>query len=305
MTIDVNEFTSNSDGLNLILPNQIERGAVTINPLNQMKAMVEIQDTDENTLISFEDDFYIGESTFSFESQKYDGAVKFKIDKAPINMKGGKRETTMTLDFQVWEDQNLLMLKYFDQVYKLYKNLSKSEGFYIKIYVEGHEIFKSKNELKDEIFEGITTILHYTHHCRQLCKILKRDVCFDNSVYFTSEEHQQVYETIQKYENVILTDEFTSELTVQSEKFEPLEIFNSEVFTLERGEEITIDNVFNQKISMIIFVQHIFSKVKTTTIYNGKNTLHSYNLKLDNADRSGSYTRTTSFSPRGNTLNHT
>ena len=140
VTFDVNEFSSSSDGLNLILPQKVAKGSITLAPHSKMKAIVEIQDSDENTLISFEDDFYIGDSTFSFESKKYDGLIKFKIDKAPIVTNDGKRETTMTLDFQVWQDQSLLMLKHFDQAYKLYKNLSKSNVFYIKIYADGHQI---------------------------------------------------------------------------------------------------------------------------------------------------------------------
>jgi ribosomal protein L37AE/L43A len=302
VTFEVNEFTSNSDGLNLILPQKVANGRVTLDPSTKIKATVEIQDSDENTLISLEDNLFIGDSTFSFESQKYDGLVKFKIDKAPILAKEDRRETTMILNFQVWQNQDLLILKYFDQAYKLYKNLSKSDRFFVKIYVDGNEIFKSKNKVNDELFEGILTILHYTHHCRELCKILRLNICFDSTVYFIAEEHQQIYETVQKYEDIILTNKFTSEIAVQTEELQPLEIFNKGIFSIERGEEIKIDNIFNQKVSMIIFVQHIFSKVRTTTTYKGKNIFHSYNLKLDNSDQLGSYTRTTSLRPKYKTL---
>ncbi|WP_372545109.1 hypothetical protein [Acinetobacter pittii] len=302
VTFGVNEFTSNSEGLNLILPQKVANGRVTLDPLTKIKATVEIQNSDENTLISLEDNLFIGDSTFSFESQKYDGLVKFKIDKAPILVKDDRRETAMILNFQVWQNQDLLRLKYFDQAYKLYKNLSKSDCFFVKIYVDGHEIFKSKNKVNDELFEGILTILHYTHHCRELCKILRLNICFDSTVYFTSEEHQQIYETSQKYKDVTLTDEFTSEIIVQAEELHPLEMFTG-TFTIEQCEEIKIDNIFNQKVSMIIFVQHIFSKVKTTTTYKGKDIFYSYSLKLDNSDQSGSYNRTTSLIPKHKTLN--
>ena len=302
VTFGVNEFTSNSEGLNLILPQKVANGRVTLDPLTKIKATVEIQNSDENTLISLEDNLFIGDSTFSFESQKYDGLVKFKIDKAPILVKDDRRETAMILNFQVWQNQDLLRLKYFDHAYKLYKNLSKSDCFFVKIYVDGHEIFKSKNKVNDELFEGILTILHYTHHCRELCKILRLNICFDSTVYFTSEEHQQIYETSQKYKDVTLTDEFTSEIIVQAEELHPLEMFTG-TFTIEQCEEIKIDNIFNQKVSMIIFVQHIFSKVKTTTTYKGKDIFYSYSLKLDNSDQSGSYNRTTSLIPKHKTLN--
>ncbi|MEG2079907.1 hypothetical protein [Chryseobacterium sp.] len=302
VTFDVNEFSSSSDGLNLILPQKVAKGSITLAPHSKMKAIVEIQDSDENTLISFEDDFYIGDSTFSFESKKYDGLIKFKIDKAPIVTNDGKRETTMTLDFQVWQDQSLLMLKHFDQAYKLYKNLSKSNVFYIKIYADGHQIFKSQNETKDDFFQGIFTILNYTHHCRQLCKILRQDICFDSTVYFTAEEHQQIHNAVQEYENVTLNDAFISEITVQSERFEPVEVFSSGILKTEFGVEIKIDNLFNQKISNIIYIQHIFASVKTIATYKGKDGLHIYKVKLDNTDLSGVYTRTTSLTPTHNTL---
>ncbi|NUF30769.1 hypothetical protein HUN28_11260, partial [Acinetobacter oleivorans] len=139
-------------------------------------------------------------------------------------------------------------------------------------------------------------------HCRELCKILGLNICFDSTVYFTSEEHQQIYETSQKYKDVTLTDEFTSEIIVQAEELHPVEVFTG-TFTIEQCEEIKIDNIFNQKVSMIIFVQHIFSKVKTTTTYKGKDIFYSYSLKLDNSDQLGSYNRTTSLIPKHKTLN--
>lgn len=70
VTFDVNEFTTNSDGLNLIFPKNMVQGAVTLNPTNKKDALIEIQDSDNNTLISFEDIISIGCSTFSFNSEK-------------------------------------------------------------------------------------------------------------------------------------------------------------------------------------------------------------------------------------------
>lgn len=298
VTFVVNEFTSNSDGLNIILPHSIASGAVTINPVKIMKATVEIQDSDENTILSFEDDFHIGDSTFSFESQKYDGLVKFKIDKAPIITKGDKRETNITLDFQVWQDKNLLRLKYFDQAYNLYNFFAKSDGFFIKIYVDGDEIFKSKNYAKDQFFQDIFTILNYTHHCRQLCKILKQDICFNSAVYFSAEEHQQILNAIQNYEDFTLTDKFKSSFTVQSEQlFESTEIFSGCVLRVEQRKEVKIDNIFNQKISKVIFLSHEFSNVKANVTHEQKNGLQSYTVYLDNSDKLGVYSRTTSVTP--------
>jgi hypothetical protein len=298
VTFDVNEFTTNSDGLNLILPKNLVKGAVTLSPTNQKKALIELQDSDENTLISFEDFISIGSTTFSFNCEKYDGLVSLTIDKSPFVSSRQKRETTMTLNFKVWDGSNLLTLKYFDQIHKLYKQLYKSNGFYIKIFIDGHEIFWSKNDVKDELFQGVYSILSYTNNCRLLCQILKLNVNFSNGVLFTAEEHQQIYDAVENYKDTTVKDEFISNFIAErSGDFIPSEEFMGGVLRVEREENIEILNLFDQKISQKVFVQHVFSNVKGKTIYTKQNQIHVYNITLDNKDKSGMYTRTTSLTP--------
>lgn len=296
VTFDVNEFTTNSDGLNLIFPKNIVQGAITISPTNKKEAIIEIQDLNSNTLISFEDIIYFGNSTFSFHSEKYDGLLGLTIDKASFTSKSQKRETTFTLNFKVWDGFDLQSLKYFDQVHKLYKQLFNSKCFYIKIFFEGQEVFSSKNEVKDEIFQGLYAVLSYTYHCRLLCQILKKNINFKSEIYFSADEHQQVYDAVEEYKDITSNDAFTSSFTVLChEENISSDVFSSGQISYQKEENLEIDNMFDEHISQNIFVQHVFSKVKAKAICTKQDQLYQYKITLDNADRSGFYKRTTTL----------
>lgn len=299
VTFNVNEFTTNSDGLNLIMPSKMAKGAVTLGPTNRIKALIEIQDLDNNLLISFEDFMSIGTSSFSFKSEKYDGLIGLIIDKASFASKSQRRETNLNLNFKIWNDLDLKSLKYFDQVFKFYKQLLKSKTFYIKIFVQGLEVFSSKNEIKDDLIQGIYTVLSYTHHCRLLCQILKINVNFKSEVYFSAEEHQQVYDAVEKLKDITLNDTFTSSFTLLSPE-EHLSfdlLISSGPLSYEQGEVVEIDNMFSTHISQNVFVQHLFLNVKAEVKCTKQDQLYQYLVMLDNADRSGLYKRTTSLIP--------
>lgn len=296
VTFNVNEFTTNSEGLNLIMPNQSVKGAVTLGPTNKIKALIEIQDSESNSLISFEDFISIGQSTFSFSSKKYDGLVSLIIDKAPITSKSQRRETTLNLNFKIWDGFDLTKLKYFDQVHKFYKQLLNSKCFHIKIFFEGHEIYTSKNEVKDEIFQGLYAVLSYTYHYRLLCQILKKNINFKSEIYFSAEEHQQVYDAVEEYKDITSNDTFTSSFTVLChEENISSGVFSSGQISYQKEEILEIDNLFDEHISQNVFVQHVFSKVKAKAICTKQDQLYQYKITLDNADRSGFYKRTTTL----------
>jgi len=298
VTFDVNEFTTNSDGLNLIIPNKIAKGAITLGPTNRIKALIEIQDPNNNVLISFEDFMSIGTSSFSFKSEKYDGLIGLTIDKASYVSKSQRRETTLNLNFKIWDGFNLTTLKYFDQVHKLYKQLLNSNYFYIKFFFEGQEVFTSKNEVKDEIFQGLYAILSYTYHCRLLCQILKKNINFKSEVYFSAEEHQQIHDAVENFKDISLNDKFTASFTMVSQEGDlTSEVFSSEVLIYEKEDIIEIDNLFDKKISQKVFVQHIFSKVKAKSICTKQDLNYQYDITLDNADRSGVYKWSTTLAP--------
>lgn len=296
VTFNVNQFTTNSDGLNLIMPNKMAKGAVTLGPTNRIKALIEIQDADNNVLISFEDFMSIGTSSFSFKSEKYDGLIGLTIDKASFVSKSQRRETTLNLNFKIWDGFNLTTLKYFDQVHKLYKRLLNSNYFYIKIFFEGQQVFTSKNEMKDEIFQGLYAVLSYTYHCRLLCQILKKNINFKSEIYFSAEEHQQVYDAVEEYKDITSNDTFTSSFTVLChEENISSDVFSSGQISYQKEEILEIDNLFGEQISQNVFVQHVFSKVKAKAICTKQDQLYQYKITLDNADRSGFYKRTTTL----------
>lgn len=294
VSFDVTELTSNSDGLNLILPQNMEVGKVTLNPLNKKQAIVEIQDSDDNTLISFEDLISIGKSSFSFESHKFNGLIKLNIDKAKFLDKSQKTDTTLTLDYKLWDEQNLLTLKYFEQVYKIYKKLANSNEFRIKIYIDGLEVFSAKNEIQDEFRSNLFSILSYTYHCRILCQILKIDAFFKSDVLFTSDEHQSIYDAIVELEDITTNESLTCTFSLHREDYaSPEDFSNAEELAFEREYNIRINNIFNKNITTSVFIRHTFFKVKTRITYIKTEQYHTYKIELTNSDNFGTYKRTT------------
>ena len=171
-----------------------------------------------------------------------------------------------------------------------------SKCFYIKIFFEGQEVFSSKNEVKDEIFQGLYAVLSYTYHCRLLCQILKKNINFKSEIYFSADEHQQVYDAVEEYKDITSNDAFTSSFTVLChEENISSDVFSSGQISYQKEENLEIDNMFDEHISQNIFVQHVFSKVKAKAICTKQDQLYQYKITLDNADRSGFYKRTTTL----------
>jgi hypothetical protein len=293
-TFNISTITSNSEGLNILFPPNLKDGFVTVNQENKLKAFVEILDSNDNNIIDFEDFIRIGKSSFSFNSSKFEGLLSLKIDKAPLHKRSQRKDTTLFLDYKIWDNQNILSLKYFDQIYKIYKRIIDKSEFYLKIYINGSIAYSTKYEFKDENLRSLFSLLSYTYHSRILSEILDLNINFTSECPFTSDEHQAIYDTILAIENKNTNEGFTCSYIIKSYDYVPLEkISSGESVSLINECTVNISNIFGVSIKQKVFVQYEFFNVETNVNYEMDDDFHKYIFKFNNLNKNGTMKRTT------------
>ncbi|WP_336034086.1 hypothetical protein [Acinetobacter bereziniae] len=303
VTFNITELSSNSIGLNNIFPQTNMLGTVTINPQKDLKANIEILDSNDNILVEFENNLYIGETSFSFKSEKFDGLLSLIIDKANFKNEVSREETTILLNYKIWDSHDLQSLKYFTQIYRIFEKMYASGKITLNINIDGIVYFSSVISLENEKFYGLFYLLSYTYYSRLLCKTLDISILFDSSCSFSAEEYQDIYDTVITIKDINTKDPFTQTL-----KFNSLEYINPE--NLKDGLEISfnkeyiinINNIFNHKVNERLFITHTFLNLKKEVLYSIKNSKHFYDIYFDNTDKSGTYIRSSSLK---NPLHHT
>lgn len=293
-TFNISNITSNSDGLNILFPLNVKDGFITINQNNKIKVFIEISDSNDNSIVDFEDYIYIGNSSFSFNSSKFDGLLSLTIDKAHFSEKSQRKETTLFLDYKIWDNQNLLTLKYFDQIYKIYKKILDKSEFNLKIYIDGSIAYSTKYEFKDEKLTNLFAILSYTYHSRLLCRILNLNIKFKSECPFTSDEHQSIYDTILAIENKNTNESFTCSYFLVSNKYVSPEIMSTaDYLSITNEYKVNISNIFRENINQIIYIHYEFYNVETEVKHEINKDHHQYRVKFNNSNCTGTLKRTT------------
>ncbi|EOQ61108.1 hypothetical protein F935_03454 [Acinetobacter calcoaceticus ANC 3811] len=295
---DISKIMTNSSGLNVLLPTDSEDATLTIEPNNKRKAVVEIENEEGNSLVTFEDVLILGRTTFSFFSQKFEGLLTFNINQIPY--KGGSIKDAMNLNLNVhlWDNKLLSQLNYFEQIFKLYKTLSNLNKFSIKIYIEGLLVFSTTSNIPQTTFYGLNSLLSYTYYSSLLCNILKIEIPFQSEITFTAEEHQDIFETVEALKTIEIVDDFSCDCTLFEDKnLSIIFIQNSNEITIEQNTLIEIDNIFNLKIYENVYIRHIFKEANISLTKDKISKNQIYKVKIDNSNRLGKYFRTTTLDP--------
>jgi len=293
---NITELSSNSVGLNNIFPQTDMLGTVTISPHKNLKANIEILDFDDNILVEFEDNLYIGNSTFSFKSEKFGGLLTLNIDQAKFKKEEYREETTILLNYKIWDYQDLQSLKYFTQIYRIFEKMKASGTIKLNIIIDGIVYFSSENSLENDKFNSLLSLLSYTYYSRILCKTLDLSISFDSSYSFLAEEHQDIYDTVMVIKDTNSKDPFIQKLKFSSLKyFDPKNIKDGLEISFNKEYLININNIFNHKINKSLFITHTFLNLKKEVLYSFKNSKHYYDIEFDNSDKSGTYIRSSSL----------
>ena len=303
VTFNITELSSNSLGLNNIFPQADMLGIVTITPKEKIKANIEILDSDDNILVEFEDNLYIGDTTFSFKSEKFGGLLSLIIDKATFKNEAYREETTILLNYKIWDNQDLQSLKYFTQIYRLFEKMYASGTITLNINIDGKIYYSSVNSLENEKFYGLFSLLSYTYYSRLLCEKLDIRIFFDSSCSFSAEEHQNIYDTVIAIKDKNTNDSFTTNLNFSSlEYLDPKNIENGLEISCNKEYVISLNNLFNHKINKRLYIIHTFLNFNKEVVYSFKNSKHFYEIFFDNTDKSGTYKRSSTLkNPMHNT----
>lgn len=299
LSCDIAKVTTNSLGLDSIFPQNLKDGILIIEPNNKRIAIVEIQDEDGETLMSFEDELILGRETFSFSSMKYNNLLNFKINKIPYSGHSVKNGFNLDLNFHLWDNKNLSKLHYFDQIFKFYKALSNCKKFKTIIYMEGLEIFSSNATIGKTSFSRLLPLLSYTYYCRLICNILHLDLPFKSDITFTADEYRDVFETAKAIKAVQINNKFSCTFTLVRDSLLSMNTFmGSCEIMIQQELIIELDNVFKEYIKKNVFVRHTFTNPNLSILNNSKSKKsYTYKVKADNKHHIGIYKRMTTLTP--------
>lgn len=299
LSCDIAKVTTNSLGLDSIFPQNLKDGILIIEPNNKRTAIVEIQDEEGETLMSFEDELILGKETFSFSSMKYNHLLSFKINKIPYSGQPIKDGFNLDLNFQLWDNKNLSKLPYFDQIFKFYKSLSNSKEFKAIIYIDGLEVFSSSTSIGKTYFSRLLPLLSYTYYCRLICNVLHIELPFKSDITFSIEEYRDVFETAKAIKAVQINNKFSCTFTLIRDSLLSISTFmGSSEIIIQQNIIIELDNVFKENIKKDVFIRHTFTNPNLSVINNTKSKKnYTYKIKADNKHHLGRYKRMTTLTP--------
>lgn len=299
LSCDITKVTTNSLGLDSIFPQNLKDGILIIEPNNKRTAIVEIQNEEGKTLISFEDKLILGRETFSFSATKYNNLLSFKINKISYSGQFVKNGFNLDLNFQLWDNINLSKLYYFDQIFKFYKVLSNCNKFKAIIYVDGLEIFSSNTTIGKTSFSRLLPLLSYTYYCKLVCNILHIDLPFKSDITFTTEEYHDVFETAKAIKAVQIDNKFSCTFILIRDSLLSMNTFmGSSEIIIQQELRIELDNVFKENIKKNVFVRHTFTNPNLSILNDSKSKKnYTYKVKADNKHHLGIYKRMTTLTP--------
>lgn len=258
----IENFISNSEAINLILPKDIRDGTVTLKPTNIRKGIIEITDKNENVILDLEGDFIIGSKSFSICAYKFNNLVEISIKNIPLDISSDTNNVAnISLAFDRWQGIDIRFLPYFDKVKKIFKRLEDCTSLDFRILVDGLEIYRAINLDMSKKLGWINNFLNYTSSCIKIVKINNLSINFNIECYFNSEEHRQVFEISELLCSKIELNKFKGSMTVNPSS---IELVNSLVKDTE-SELIMIQdldiqslNIFNNMVDLKLYIKHTF-----------------------------------------------
>lgn len=292
-TCKVKNFRSNSLALDILFPQNLDNSFLTIKHPNQRKAEIEIQDSDGNCLIKFEDFLIVGRSTFSIRAKIFDDLLCMRLEKISYRENENKAKGTFNLDlnFKLWDQKPLDQLNHFSRIFSFYKNLSKQNKVSIVIYIDGREIYQNTFSIPYTFLSNLLSLLTYTSYSQIISRALKLSINFDSKIICSDEEFKDVIETGNYLTPFQKNDEFSAEWVYYGNSELPKIPNNSELI-VEQSVEINLSNMFFTNIEKIVYVKHIFQNatydIKPETSTENLDS-YQYKLKVSNLDKTGIY----------------
>ncbi|MGE9796699.1 hypothetical protein [Acinetobacter baumannii] len=302
---DISNAKSNSEGLNILFPDDMKDGILKVENSNKIDAIVEIQDNEGNTLFSFEDKLILGRSTFSFNSSKYNGLISLKINRIPYSNTSTKNGINLNLNFKIWENTILSELFFFNQIFRLYKSLFNSKTFITKIYINGLETFTSNSKIDENKIFWLYRFLSYTYYCRDLSNILGLNILFKSNINVTSVEYRDIFETFQQLKTIQRKDNFESTITInKNQLFDIYMLSQKKEIIIEQEIFIDLDNIFNISYFKKLYIRHTFFKPTLSIKKTEKKFNSIIEILINNTKNTGIYKRIAVFTPLSEEINY-
>lgn len=294
----IEKVTTTSDGLNQLFPQNLKDGILKVLSPYKKESTIEFTDDWGNILLSLDGITTCGRSSFSIFAQKYDELINLSAEKIYYSGISNSNNFNLSLNFDKWDNKELSLLNYFDQIYKFYTSLSQIENLHMNVYIEGLEVFSSKTKLDKSFLSNLLPLLSYTYYCRLISIVLKQKILFKSEITFTAEEHQWAEKVSRLIKNIETKKDASCTITLFSNE-QLSTIFRKEgtEITIEQENFIQLDNIFNCEINKTIYIKHTFINPKISVIKDTLPNKGEYKLKIENNNQ-GTYRRTTALSPQ-------
>ncbi|RSN83360.1 hypothetical protein EA770_07135 [Acinetobacter baumannii] len=256
---EIDSLKTNSEGINFILPKEDQEGVLVVENLSKLNALVQIEDLDDNILMTFIGDFFNGKKSMSVNAFALDGLMNLKINQLDYEFKKFDNILNISFDFLKWEGERVEDLKYFDSIYKFYNKLSGLKSFRMVVLVEGREIFSATHAAKSDVLNNLFNLINYTKLARRINAVLKEEVFFTSNITFTLNEHLELNSICNAIEPAVHYSDFKCSMPVTFNEEIGLGFFNvMKRITCEREYKIDKLKLFNGCISKTLYLTYDF-----------------------------------------------
>jgi len=140
-----------------------------------------------------------GDTSFSFTGAACDGIFSLKYRQGK-HEKSGK--IILSLNFDSWDNIDLLQLPYFEKVHSLFTKLRAGWLLQTALEIDGKRLMTS-GELdvaKDSIVIDAQVVLRYIHNTCQITKYLNKRILFSIDFSYSSKEYQIIQDVVDRLE---------------------------------------------------------------------------------------------------------
>ncbi len=296
----LDEFTSNSEALNTIIPSKLQDGVVILKPNNKYSATLELTDENKNIILEIEGDFISGNKSFSVNAEKFGGIVKASF-KNILFEEQTIRNTNFDLSINIdhWDGVELRKLPYFDKVKMIYQKLYKTKILNAKIFVEGLDVYTATSSIKSEKLINIVTLLEYIDVCKKISETMGFNVLLESGIAFTGVEHEKLHEISDLLHQVADEKVFSCSMSLSKSKdtVENLSDFlSAEKIIIQQIYDIKDLKIFSKFLDFKLYVQHIMINPKIT-LQDIKNHKKECKYIISNGGEGSVYKRQVSKNP--------
>jgi len=202
LSLETSELTLEGSKLLEELISKTDRVSFQLSRTHNIRAIQKIWLINSNTNEEYHFDDLIGEisggtKTFTFNGSCCDG-IFFCTYKKSYSTK--KTNSTFGLNSDLWNNSNILELKFFPKLHSFY-NKASTPGwfFYTSLEVNGQELMRSDGiDISNESFATqLAALLNYLELARELAKYLNAEIQFKDSIEITREDYIELARAVQ------------------------------------------------------------------------------------------------------------